>query len=152
MYIKPLSAIIDSHFILHNSFADDSQLQMSAPPDIIYELVHSIQSCICDVKVWATGSTLNLNGNKTDLMLVTSKGTKHIHCLPTSITISNAQFPFKQSMKNLGFTLDSHLNMNSHVSNNARTFYFELHSSASIRRFLTSTVTATCICFCFVKN
>ena len=31
MYIKPLSAIIDSH----HSFADDLQLQMSAPPDII---------------------------------------------------------------------------------------------------------------------
>ena len=31
MYIKPLSAIIDSHSIIHHSFADDVQLQMSAP-------------------------------------------------------------------------------------------------------------------------
>ena len=31
MYIKPLSAIIDSHSIKHHSFADDLQLQMSAP-------------------------------------------------------------------------------------------------------------------------
>ena len=31
MYIKPLSAIIDSHSIIHNSFADDLQLQISAP-------------------------------------------------------------------------------------------------------------------------
>ena len=29
MYIKPLSAIIDSHSIIHHSFADDLQLQMS---------------------------------------------------------------------------------------------------------------------------
>ena len=35
MYIKPLSAIIDSHSIIHHSFADDLQLQMSAPPDRI---------------------------------------------------------------------------------------------------------------------
>ena len=33
MYSKPLSAIIDSHSIIHHSFADDLQLQMSAPPD-----------------------------------------------------------------------------------------------------------------------
>ena len=33
MYIKPLSAIIDSHSIIHHSFADDFQLLMSAPPD-----------------------------------------------------------------------------------------------------------------------
>ena len=33
MYIKPLSAIIDSYSIIHHSFADYLQLQMSAPPD-----------------------------------------------------------------------------------------------------------------------
>ena len=44
MYIKPLSAIIDSHSIIHHSFADDIQLQMSAPPDRISELLHSMQS------------------------------------------------------------------------------------------------------------
>ena len=46
MHIKPLSAIIDSHSITHHSFADDLQLQMSAPPDRISELLHSMQSCI----------------------------------------------------------------------------------------------------------
>ena len=44
MYIKPLSAIIDSHSITHHSFADDIQLQMSAKPDIIYELLHSMKN------------------------------------------------------------------------------------------------------------
>ena len=42
MYNKPLSAIIDSHSIIHHSFADDLQLQMSAPPDRISELLHSM--------------------------------------------------------------------------------------------------------------
>ena len=48
-------------------------------------------------------------------------------------------------MKNLGFTLDCHLTMNAHVSNIARTCYFELRRLASIRRFLTSTATATLV-------
>ena len=61
MYNKPLSAIIDSHSIIHHSFDDDLQLQMSAPPDRIYELLHSMQSCICDVKAWATANILKLN-------------------------------------------------------------------------------------------
>ena len=143
MYIKPLSAIIDSHSIMHHSFADDLQLQMSAPPDRISELLHSMQSCISDVKAWATANMLRLNDNKTELMLVTSKRTKHLHSLPTSITIGNAQIPFKKSVKNLGFTLDCHLTMNAHVSNIARTCYFKLRRLASIRRFLTSTATAT---------
>ena len=145
MYIKPLSAIIDSHSIMHHSFADDIQLQMSAPPDRICEPLHSIQSCICDVKAWATANMLKLNDNKTELMLVTSKRAKHLHNLPTSITIGNAQIPFRQSVKTLGFTLDCHLTINAHVSNIARTCYFELRRLASIRRFLTSTATATLV-------
>ena len=44
MYTKPLSTIIDSHSIIHHSFADDLQLQVSAP-DKIFELLHFVQSC-----------------------------------------------------------------------------------------------------------
>ena len=130
---------------MHHSFADDLQLQISAPPDRISELLHSIQSCICDVKAWATANMLKLNDNKIELMLVISKRTKHLHNLPTSITIGNVQIPFKQSVKNFGFTLDCHLTMNAHVSNIARTCYFELHRLTSIRRFLTSTATPTLV-------
>ena len=134
MYIKPLSAIIDSHSIIHHSFADALQLQMSAPPDKISELLQSMQSCINDINAWATANMLKLS-DKTELMLVTFKRTRHLHNLPTitSITIGNAQIPFKQSVKNLGFTLDCHLTMNAYVSNISMTCYFELHRLASIR-------------------
>ena len=43
---KPVSAIIDSHSIIHHSFADDLQLHISATPDRKSELLHSMQSCI----------------------------------------------------------------------------------------------------------
>ena len=145
MYIKPLSAIIDSHSIIHHSFADDLQLQMSAPPDRISELLHSMQSCKCDVNALATAKMFKLNDNKTELMLVTSYRTMHLHNLPTSITIGNAQIPFKQSVKNLGFSLDCHLTMNAHVSNIARTCYFELRRLAYIRRLQTCTATSTVV-------
>ena len=143
IYVIPLSDIIDSHSIIHHSFADDLQLQMPAPPDRISELLHSMQSSISDVKAWATANMLKLNDNKIELMLVTSKRTKHLQNLPTSITIGNAQFAFKQSVENLGFTLDCYLTINAHVSNIARTCYFKLRRLASIRRFLTKTATAT---------
>ena len=145
MYIKPLSTIIDSHSIMHHSFADDLQLQMSALPDEISELHHSMQSCIRDVKAWATANMLKLNDNNTELMLVTSKRTKHLHNLPTSITIGKAQIPFRQSVKNLGITLDCRLTINGHVSIIAQTCYLEMHHLASICRFLTSTATATLV-------
>ena len=49
---------------------------------------------------------------------------------------------FKQSVKNLGVTLDCHLTMNAHVSNISRTCYFELRRLTSIRTFQKSTATA----------
>ena len=64
MYIKPLSAIIDSHSIIHHSFADDLLLQMSAPHDRISELLHSMQSYLGDVKAWLTAIMLKLNDTK----------------------------------------------------------------------------------------
>ena len=44
MYIKPLSIIIDSHYIMYNSFTDDLQLPMSSPPNKISKLIHSMKS------------------------------------------------------------------------------------------------------------
>ena len=114
-------------------------------PDKISELRQSMQSCICDVKTSATENMLKLNDNKTELMLVTTKRTKHLHNLPTSFTVGNAQIPFKQSVKNLGLTLDCHLTKNAHVTNIARTCFFELHRLAYIGRFLTSAATATLV-------
>ena len=75
-------------------------------------------------------------------MLVTSKRTKHLNNPPTSITIGNAQI---QSVKKLGFTLDCHLTMNAYISNIAWICYLELSRLASIRRFVTSTATATLV-------
>ena len=76
-------------------------------------------------------------------MLDTSKRTKHLRSLPTSVTIGNAQFQFKQTVKNMGLTFECHLTMNAHVSNISQTYHFGMRRLASIRRFLTCTVTAT---------
>ena len=106
MHIQPISAIIDSHSIIHHSLADVLQLQMFATLTIISELLHSRQSCIGYVKSLATTNILRHDEYKTELMLATSKSIRHLHSLPTSITICNAQIPFKHSVTNMGFELD----------------------------------------------
>ena len=90
-------------------------------------------SCMSDVKAWATANLLKFNDNKTQLVLFTSNRTTHPYNLPTSITIGNAQITFRQSVKNLGFTLDCHLSMNAHASNIAQTCFIELCHLASSR-------------------
>ena len=77
--------------------------------------------------------------------LVLSQVSSYLNSHNLYNTCQSAQIPFKKSVKNLRFTLDCHLTMNAHVSNIARTFYFELRRLSSIRRFLTSTATATIV-------
>ena len=43
---------------MHNSFADDLQLQMSAPPDKISELLHCLQSSVGEGKAWTTANIM----------------------------------------------------------------------------------------------
>ena len=83
MYINPFATVNVSLSTIHHSFADNLQLQMSAPPDKISELLHSMQSCINYIKAWAYANMLKLNDNKTEHMLVTSNFTKHLNNLPT---------------------------------------------------------------------
>ena len=61
MYIKTLSAIIDSHSIIHHSFADDLQLQMSAPL-MDYLSYFTLRSHVLVMSMlWQLQTCLNLN-------------------------------------------------------------------------------------------
>ena len=90
--------IIYSHSTTHQSFADDQQLRMSAPTDQISELLHSMKSCIGDVKALVTAKMLKHIENETELMLVRYNRPMHLHNLPTSLTIGDDQIPFKLSV------------------------------------------------------
>ena len=78
-----------------------------------------MQSCMSDVKAWVSANMLKFNYNKTELMLVTSKIAKHFHNLHTSNSNSNAQTPFKRTVKNIGLTLDCDLFVNLFVFPNS---------------------------------
>ena len=115
------------------------KLQISTPSDKILKLLHYMQSYISEINVRATANMLKLNDNKTELMHVTYKRTKHFHRPPTSFTVGDAQIIFKQSVKNLDLSLDCDLRMSEHVSNIAQTCYFKLRRLAFICRFQTNT-------------
>ena len=59
LYTPPLSTVIEKHSVFHHSYADDSQLQKSAPPQQIPDHFLSMQKCIDDIKSWMTLKILN---------------------------------------------------------------------------------------------
>ena len=63
LQLQSINLHLYTHGSVHSpfSFADDLQLQISAPTDKISELLHSMQSCISVIKAWATANMLRVN-------------------------------------------------------------------------------------------
>ena len=56
LYTTPLSDIIASHSVNHQLFADDTQLQKSAPLGEIDNLTKELCACTGVIKAWMTGN------------------------------------------------------------------------------------------------
>ena len=60
LYTTPLPVVIERHSILHHSYAVDSQLQNSATPDRLPDLIDPMRLCFDDIKEWMTDNKLKL--------------------------------------------------------------------------------------------
>ena len=72
LYTQPLSKITEHHSLYHHSFSEDNQLYISANPSQLQEIIRAAQSCISDVQAWMHNSKLQLNPDKTGMILITS--------------------------------------------------------------------------------
>ena len=96
-----------------------------------------------------TENQLKLNDDKTEALLIpfSSSFKTSTISLPDSITLGSHNIPFSDSVRNLGFILDSKLSTKKHVTKVCQTAYFELKRICSIRRFLTEDATKTLVTF-----
>ncbi len=105
---SPLSDIIANHSVNHQLFADDTQLQKSAPLSEVTNLTKELNACTDDIKTWMTENQLKLNDDKTEALLFSflSSLKPSTVSLPDSITLGSHNDPFSDSARNLGFILD----------------------------------------------
>ena len=117
LYTTPLSDIIANHSVNHQLFADDTQLQKSAPVSEVTNLTKELYGYTDDIKTWMTENQLKLNDDKTEALLFpfSSSLKPSIASLPDSITLGSHSIPFFDSARNRGFILDSKLSMKKHV-------------------------------------
>ena len=69
LYTTPLSNIIANHSVNHQLFADDTQLQKSAPLSELTNLTKELDACADNIKTWMTENQLKLNNDKTEALL-----------------------------------------------------------------------------------
>ena len=67
-----------------------------------------------------TSKKLQMNEDKTDVLLVTAKRIFKLQHLPEFMNINGTSVKFSPSVRNLGVTLDSTLSLHQHVMNVCR--------------------------------
>ena len=86
---------------------DDTELYKSDSPSEAFTLSRTIEACILDVKVWVVQNKLQLNDDKTLILLI---GSAPGNDLPSSVRVGRSDISFSSAARNLGvfLTVSSH--------------------------------------------
>ena len=103
VYTKPLSDLIQCHSTESQSFADDTQLQVSVPTSNIHSAICSLETCLSDIQTRMLENKLKLNNDKTKAHLPRSSSKSFSVSKPTTISVCGCERYFSSSARNLGF-------------------------------------------------
>ena len=108
MYIVPLCDILSAQNIDFHMYADDTQLYILIGND--NGNVYRLKKCITYINNWMTTNKLKLNGEKTEVIILSNKSRNfpmdlnHLNCSSEEISI-----PSTNVVRNLGVYFDSNL-------------------------------------------
>jgi hypothetical protein len=106
-------------------FADDSTLMLSCFPSEIPDALKQIEYDIALINSWLHTNFLHLNADKTEMIVL---GSQHnVNTIGTiSITVNGHVVQSKQSVRILGFLIDSTLSCKQHISHMTRKCFGQL--------------------------
>ena len=132
--------------LTHHSFSDDNQLYKSGHVLQLQDIIQSTQCCISDLKDWMTNSKLQLDKDKTDMILILPRQVLNNASLPSEICLNGSNIQLSQTVRNLAVTLDRTLSFQQHISNVSHTCYLEHRRISTICHYLSEDATKTLIC------
>uniref|UniRef100_A0A8C5AGY4 Reverse transcriptase domain-containing protein n=1 Tax=Gadus morhua TaxID=8049 RepID=A0A8C5AGY4_GADMO len=129
----PLGQIMQNNNIDHHCYADDTQIYVSLSPND-YRPIDLLCQCIEQVKEWMCRNFLQLNEEKTEIIVFGSKTerlkvTQHLHSLSLKTSIK---------ARNLGVIMDSDLHFDSHIKSVTKSAYYHLKNVARLRGLMST--------------
>jgi len=145
-YTSPVGDIIKSHGVRYHQYADDTQLHIAmqtANSDVGLSI---LADCTTDVKHWYLLNGLQLNADKSEVMLVGTHYQLQAVSTIKSVSVADTSLPVTDEIKTLGVVLDSHLNFKSHVSSVIQSCNYHAHAIRHIRDLLEPSIVQTLAC------
>ena len=135
IYMLPRGSIIRKYGLGYHCYADDTQLYVSTTNSNIHKATSLHASCLRDIKAWMRLSFLQLNGGKTEVILLGAKTTlKQLGNI--SLEIDGVRVLPSTQVHNLGVYLDSKLSFEAHIKHDTKVSFFHLRNIARIRHCL----------------
>ncbi len=131
IYVLPLGQIIRRHGLNFHSYADDIQIYFTVQPSSVCP-PPSIVFCLQELKTWMPDNFLQLNADKTEILLVGPKSqSSSQHDI--FIDIDGVQIRPSTTVRNLGVLFDSALCFDSHIGQIVKSCFYQLRNIVRIR-------------------
>lgn len=135
-YISPIAHIVANHNILHQQYADDSQLFISLSPSNPQPNISQLELCLTSLQSWFCYNGLALNASKSDAILFGTHQRLRSCTTISTISVAGTHIPLSDHITTLGVTLDKSLTLNNHVSAICKSSYFHIKALRHIRTSL----------------
>ena len=119
-------------------YADDSQIYFSFNySSCCLSVVSCIQACLSDISSWVSLNKWKFNGDKTELLIIGSQFRPTLQFPPVVLNDGSMNLPSKYA-RNIGVTFNSVLNVEHHITDIYKSWYFNMCNIYRIRQLLST--------------
>ena len=143
MKVLPLGSIARQYQLNFHLYADDTQLNMAFKPINAAALplvISNIQYSVIDIKSWMMANMLQLNMDKTEVLVLMNKSLRNPIAM-SKIKIDSIDISTASSVRNLGAIFDSALISEDFVNSLYKSAWFNLFKISRSRRSLITDAT-----------
>ena len=140
LYTTPLGTIARKYQLNFHLYADDIQLYDGFTPnnaESLSVIISNIQNCVTDIKSWMTSNMLQLNMDKTKVLVLMTKSLRNPITI-NKIKLDQIDLSTAKSVRNLGALFDSPLSSEAFVDSICKFAWFQLFNISRSRKFLTT--------------
>ncbi len=138
LYTLPIGDIVRKYNLKFHLYADDSQIYIGFRPLVpssITSTHDTILACVEEIRTWMSVHFLQLNPDKTELIIFSSKPTLTKFQFP-SLMIGNCEVHPCSHVRNLGVIFESPLTIDRQTNAICRSSYYHLRNIGHIKRHI----------------